>query len=57
MECNECGKDGKMYLHSKCHTEDPVWAILDEEKSELEIICSVREKLICKLKVIRLLQP
>ena len=55
MECHDCGKecaDDKLYLHSKCHTGDPTWAILDQEKSELEIICAVCEKLICKFKVL-----
>ncbi len=56
MECNDCGEDGKLYLHSNCHTKEPTWAILDQEKSEVEIICAVCEKSICKFKVLRLVQ-
>lgn len=55
MECNDCGEDGKLYLHSKCHMGDPTWAVLDQEKSELEIICATCEKPICKFKVLRLI--
>ena len=54
MECHDCGKDvehDRVYLHSKCHVGSPTWAILDQEKSELEIICSVCEKQICRFKV------
>ncbi len=52
MECEMCeeGED-KLYLHSKCHMGDPTWAVLDQEKGELEIICAVCEKPICKFEV------
>jgi hypothetical protein len=38
-------------MHSRCHIKEPTWAILDQEKSELEIICSKCEKSITKFKV------
>ncbi len=55
MECHDCGKecgdDEKLYLHSQCHPQDPTWAILDRGKDELEIVCAVCRKIICKFKV------
>ena len=50
-QCGECGKTGKMFLHSKCHIGAPTWAVLDQENNELEIICSVCDKPICKFKL------
>ena len=26
--CEECGDDGSLYLHSRCHPDFPAWAVL-----------------------------
>ena len=52
-KCSECGENSsKLYLHSICHIESPTWAILDKEKSEIEIICAECNKSIVKFKVL-----
>jgi len=56
MECEECGNDEKLYLHSKCHIDVPTWAILDQKKSELEIICAECGELIVKFKVLQVIK-
>jgi uncharacterized CHY-type Zn-finger protein len=56
-ECSTCGEENeKLYMHSRCHTDIPTWAILDKEKSELEIICAKCEKTITKFKVLRVIK-
>lgn len=56
MECEECGCEGKLYLHSRCHVESPTWAVLDQEKSELEIVCAECELPIVKFKVLQIVK-
>ena len=56
-KCDGCGEESsKLYLHSACHTKSPTWAILYQEKSELEIICAECEKLIVKFKVLQVVK-
>lgn len=56
-ECSVCGEGNKkLYMHSRCHMEEPTWAILDQEKSELEIICAKCENPIVKFKVLRIVK-
>jgi hypothetical protein len=56
-ECSICGEGSeKLYMHSRCHTEEPTWAVLDEKKSELEIICAKCGKPITKFKVLRIIK-
>jgi hypothetical protein len=52
-----CGEESeKLYMHSRCHIDVPTWAVLDEKKSELEIICSKCGKSITKFKVLRVVK-
>ena len=52
-KCSQCGENSsKLYLHSMCHIGSATWAILDKEKSEIEIVCAECEKSIVKFKVL-----
>ncbi len=52
-KCSTCGEESsKLYLHSTCHMKSPTWAILDQEKSEVEIVCAECKKPIVKFKVL-----
>jgi hypothetical protein len=35
-ECEECGDDGSLYLHSRCHPEVPTWGVLSGDVLTLE---------------------
>jgi uncharacterized CHY-type Zn-finger protein len=55
--CSQCGENSsKLYLHSICHIESATWAILDKEKSEIEIICGECKKSIVKFRVLRIVK-
>ena len=54
--CDDCGCSGQLYLHSRCHPESPTWAVLDQETSELELICAECETPLAKFKVLRQVQ-
>ena len=56
-KCTGCGESSsKLYLHSACHMKTPTWAILDPEKSEVEIVCAECEKPIVKYKILRVIK-
>jgi hypothetical protein len=50
-KCEECGAQGTLYLHARCHQDEPTWTILHQEKGELEIQCSVCEKTVARFKI------
>jgi len=56
-KCSSCGEGSeKLYMHSRCHIEEPTWAILDEEKNELEIICAKCRQSITTFKILRVVK-
>lgn len=49
--CACCGtRTGPLFLHSRCHPAEPVWAMLNPDNT-LEITCSVCDKVVTMLKV------
>lgn len=43
--CAECGAGGELFLHGKCHINEPTWAIL--KGNTLTIQCSVCNAVVC----------
>jgi len=44
--CGECGQGGELYLHSKCHTGEPTWTVLDTENKTLKVLCAVCDSVV-----------
>ena len=49
-KCEECGCEGPLYFHSRCHPQAPTWAVL-HGKDKLMIICAVCDKPIATMDV------
>jgi len=49
--CDKCEAPGEVYLHSRCHPHAPTWAILNQSRNDLRIICSECEKVIVTFSV------
>ncbi len=43
-QCEECGDDGSLYLHSRCHPEVPTWCVLSGDVLTLE--CAECQKVV-----------
>jgi len=48
--CEECGSDGSLYLHSRCHTTVPTWAVLSGDILTIE--CALCKKVIVRFRVV-----
>ena len=51
-ECEQCGGDGSLYLHSRCHPDVPTWCVLTGAVLTLE--CAECKKVIARFVVNRL---
>jgi phage FluMu protein Com len=49
-ECENCGADGSVYLHSKCHPKVPTWAVLSGDVLTIE--CAACQKVLARFRVI-----
>lgn len=47
--CEECGDDGSLYLHGRCHPEAPTWSILTGDVLTIE--CAQCKKVIVRFYV------
>jgi len=48
-QCDQCGDDSSLYLHSRCHTSAPTWAVLTGDVLTLE--CARCQKVITRFRV------
>lgn len=49
--CAECGAVDELYLHSRCHTSSPTWAVLNQAEGTLKVICATCKKPVAKFKL------
>lgn len=49
QKCDECGDEGSLYLHAKCHIEWPPWAVITADVLTLE--CSNCSKIVARFRV------
>jgi hypothetical protein len=47
--CEECGDDGSLYLHSRCHPDVPTWSVITGDVLTIE--CAKCKKVIVRLKI------
>lgn len=48
--CEECGDDGSLYLHGRCHPGSPTWVVLTGDVLTIE--CARCKKVVVRLRVV-----
>jgi len=55
IQCENCGSQGSLYLHSRCHPLTPTWAVLTGDVLTIE--CAQCQKIVTRFRVVDWVDP